>query len=275
MRRTLFSLGLVLAVALPARAQEAPKPVVVPFETLPSGHMTIMVKVNGKGPYKLIFDTGAPLTLVNTKLADESGVMKAGAKQGFSLLPSAQQVKIKEIDINGLKVEEMPAVVMDHPTVKAISDAFEDKAGPIYGIVGFPFFARYKMTLDYKARTLTFVPNGYKPPDVMVALMAELTRSETGPKMLAPAALWGLTAAKADGDEKDGVDVKEVRPGSPAALGGLKPGDRLLTLDGRWTDTLADLYAAAGVVQPGKEVAVKVLRDGKEMTLKVKPVSGL
>src|SRR5262249_24985386 len=141
MRRTLFSLFLLAAVAVPARAQEPVKPVVVPFETLPSGHMTILAKVNGKGPYKFIFDTGAPLTLLNTKVAEESGVMKAGAnKGGFSLLPSAQQVKVKETDINGLKVEDMPAVVMDHPTVKAISDAFEDKAGPIYGIVGFPFF---------------------------------------------------------------------------------------------------------------------------------------
>jgi len=275
MRRACFSLGLVLVVAVPLRADEAAKPVTVPFETLPSGHMTVMVKVNGKGPYKLIFDTGAPLTLINGKLAKESGVLKEAPRGG--LLPglAAEQVKIKELDVGGLKAEGMQAVVMDHPTVKAISDAFEKEAGPIYGIVGFPFFARYKMTLDYQAKTLTFTPNGYKPPDVMQALMFELMKSDKGPLMLAPAALWGMVATKADDDEKDGVVLKTVLPGSAAAAGGLKSGDRLLTLDGRWTDTLTDLYTAAGSAKPGKEVVVKVRRDGKELTLKVKPAAGL
>src|SRR5262249_30605019 len=74
MKRFIFGLTLFL-VALPLAAQtkdapkgkdekkEETKPVVVPFETLPSGHMTVMVKLNGKGPYKLIFDTGAPTLL--------------------------------------------------------------------------------------------------------------------------------------------------------------------------------------------------------------------
>ncbi len=63
--------------------------------------------------------------------------------------------------------------------------------------------------------------------------------------------------------------------GSPAEAAGLKAGDRLLTIDGRWTDTLVDLYTAAGYVKPGATAPVVVQRDGKEMTLKVKPASGL
>ena len=50
------------------------------------------------------------------------------------------------------------------------------------------------------------------------------------------------------------MTIKEVLPGSPAAAAGLKVGDRLLTLDGRWTDSLADLYTAAGYVKPGETV---------------------
>ena len=30
------------------------------------------------------------------------------------------------------------------------------------------------MTLDYQAKTMTFVPNGYKPPDVMEAMMTAI-----------------------------------------------------------------------------------------------------
>ena len=95
------------------------------------------------------------------------------------------------------------------------------------------------------------------------------------PKVLAPAAQWGMIAAKEAGDEEAGVTIKDVLAGSPAAAAGLKAGDRLLTLDGRWTDSLVDLYTAAGYVKPGATAPVVVKRDGKEMTLKVKPVAGL
>ena len=92
--------------------------------------------------------------------------------------------------------------------------------------------------------------------------------------MLAPAGQWAWSPP--GGDEADaGVTIKDVLAGSPAAAAGLKAGDRLLTLDGRWTDSLVDLYTAAGYVKPGETVAVVVKCDGKELTLKVKPVSGL
>jgi S1-C subfamily serine protease len=76
-------------------------------------------------------------------------------------------------------------------------------------------------------------------------------------------------------DEEDGVDVKAVVAGGPADKGGLKKGDRLLTLDGRWTDSMTDLYEAAGYVKPGRTVTVKVKRDGKEVALKVTPRKGM
>src|SRR5713226_9374363 len=127
------------------------------------------------------------------------------------------EVKVKSLEVGDQKAEDVPAIVMDHPTVEAISKAF----GPIDGIVGFPFFARYKMTLDYQAKTMTFVPNGFKPPDVMQAMMAALMSDVGGdkaaPKILAPAAQWGILAAKGADDEEAGVTIKDVLPDSPAA----------------------------------------------------------
>ena len=46
--------------------------------------------------------------------------------------------------------------------------------------------------------------------------------------------------------------MKAVLAGGPAAAGGLKAGDRILTIDGRWTDTLGDAYVAAGFAKPGQ-----------------------
>jgi membrane-associated protease RseP (regulator of RpoE activity) len=268
---------VVLLISLPAVRADAPKATVVPFELLPSGHMAVMVKVNGEGPYRLIFDTGAPITLLDNKVAKAAGLLKDTPEPLFSLFGSKGEVKVKELQVGDQKVSDMTAIVMDHPTVEAISKAFEKKlGGPINGIVGFPFFSRFTMTLDYQAKTVTLLPNGFKPPDVMKAMMTAIMASASDePKILAPAAQWGMIAAKEAGDKEDGVTIKTVLPNSPAAAAGLKDGDRLLTLDGRWTDSLVDLYTAAGYVKPGATAPVVIMREGKELKFKVKPVGGM
>jgi hypothetical protein len=273
MTRTLKLTAVIVALALGAGAPAADpvKPVVVPFQLLKSGHMTVQVKVNGKGPYTLIFDTGAPTNLINNKVARAGNLLDGVPKPLFAPFGSMGEVKIKMLEVGEQKAEDVPAVVMDHPTVEAISKVL----GPIDGIVGFPFFARYKMTLDYQAKTMMLVPNGFKPPDVMKGMMLAMMASDQGPKVLAPATQWGLVAHKDAGDEEAGVVLKAVLPESAAAKAGLKAGDRLLTLDGRWTDTLPDLYTAASLVKPGATVPVVVKRAGKELKLDVKPVSGL
>ena len=48
----------------------------------------------------------------------------------------------------------------------------------------------------------------------------------------------------------------------------------MLSLDGRWTTSVADVYQAAADVKPGRECAVVVLRNGKEATLAVTPADG-
>jgi S1-C subfamily serine protease len=93
--------------------------------------------------------------------------------------------------------------------------------------------------------------------------------------VLAPAAQWGFSATKEEKDEDAGVVVKDVFADSAAAKAGLKAGDRLLTLDGRWTDSVRDLYEAAGYVKAGTAAKVTFLRDGKEKELTIKPGAGL
>jgi Aspartyl protease/PDZ domain len=286
MTRFILLAALVASVA-PVRADDKPAvkdeaPIVVPFEMLPSRHFVISVKLNDKGPYRMILDTGAPLTLITSKAAKESGLTKkAGGGGGLAgLLGGINQVSISKLQVGDVVCEKTPAVVMDHPTVKAISDAFKDESGPIEGLVGFPFFGRYAMTIDYQKKQLTMKPNGYKPGDYMQDMMNTLSTklmnrdAKSEPKTVTPAGLWGFTADKDKSDEDAGVTVKKVYADAPMGKAGLKAGDRLLTIDGRWTDSLADAAFATSVVKPGKAVPVVVSRDGKEITLTVTPVGG-
>ncbi|MDY3557654.1 PDZ domain-containing protein [Gemmata sp. JC673] len=281
--KTAFALSVfagLVSLAPTARGdeptKEQPKPVVVPFELLKSRHMAIQVKINDKGPYRLIFDTGAPTNLVNNKIAKEAGILGKGDKGGLPLFGAAPAPKaIKKLEIGDLKLEGMTTMVMDHPTVAAIADV----VGPVEGIVGFPFFARYKMTIDYEKKEMTLTPNGYSPGDTMAGMMDKLMRVSGGkkpePAVLAPAAVWGFEVGGETDDDTPGVTVTAVLAKSPAALGGLKKGDRLLTLDGRWTDTVGDTFRAAALIKPGKAVPLVIQRDGKELKLTVTPAKGL
>jgi len=251
-----------------AKANEpAAKPATVPFELLKTQHMAIKIMVNGKGPYRVIFDTGAPTNLLNNKVAKEAGITTK--KPLFAFFPVGD-LKIKTLQIGHLKVENVDTVVFDHPTVTLIDKHF----GPIEGLIGFPFFARYKMTIDYQKKEMTFLPGTFEPPDVMKNMMKTIMAGNQK-KILAPAGQWGFKVAKEAKDAEPGVDVKEVLAGSPAAKGGLKAGDRLLILAGRWTDSVADCYAAAGYVPAGTEARLRIRRNGKEMELTVKVQSGL
>ena len=169
MRTASKFLLLALLAALPSRAaiaDDAPakkpevKPITVPFELMRSRHMAVEVKINGKGPYRLIFDTGEPTNLINNKLAKEAGVTKKGDK-GPACPSSACGIKTMDtVEIGGVKLDKVPVVVMDHPTVTAISNA----QGPSRASSA-SHSSRYKTVVDYEKRELTFTPNGYVPGD--------------------------------------------------------------------------------------------------------------
>ena len=76
--------------------------------------------------------------------------------------------------------------------------------------------------------------------------------------------------AEALGIEKtDGALVTDV-PDGPAKNGGVKSGDVIIEFDGRKIKDTRELVRIVGDSSVGKKVLVKVLRDGKEVSLSVK-----
>ncbi len=70
--------------------------------------------------------------------------------------------------------------------------------------------------------------------------------------------------------EPSGALVSSINPGDPAEAGGLKPGDIIVSFDGKKIDTLNDLPRTVASTPPGKMVKVVVIRDDKRKTLDVK-----
>jgi PDZ domain/Aspartyl protease len=272
--RSALVLYASLLFAVPSAAQEPiekPAPVVVPFKMLPSNHMLVEVKLNDKGPYKLIFDVGSPVTLLTNRAAKGCGLIKDGPS--FPMLFGARgEAEVKKLEFGDLKAEDVPVLIMDHPVVKALGEILGE---PIDGLMGHSFFARYRTTIDYQAKQMSLEPVEGEIRD----LFAELPERLMGPKkakriILEPAGLFGLSVGPPDDDETVGVPILTVLPDSPASVAGLKPGDILTTLDGRWTTSVADVYAAAADVVPDKPVDLVVIREGEEKTLALTPRAG-
>jgi membrane-associated protease RseP (regulator of RpoE activity) len=239
---------------------------------LRTNHMVVQARINGEGPFQLIFDLGAPITLLSSRAGEKTGVIARDAPRGF-LLSVRGEGQVDRLQIGDLTARDVPVIVLDHPVLRELGNA---QGRRLDGIIGYTFFARYRTTIDYQARTMTFEPVDFRVGNLMRDLAGRLA----GPRVarhlvLAPGGLWGLVlAAPAEGLEVAGVPVSEVRADSPAAAAGLRPGDVVTAIDGRWTTSIADTYAAAAAVGPDRDVPVAILRDGREQTLSVRPKPG-
>ena len=189
----LFGIGFGLSIVLTAawaQSPPAPKPTasVVPFEMLASNHMLVTAKINGKGPYRLIFDCGAPITLLSNKASESSGVVKKGAAKSI-FFAMRGEANVKTLEVGGLQAKDLPVIVLDHPTLTALSDYLRR---PIDGIIGFTFFARYKTTIDYQKNVMTFEPVDYEVKDLMKDLPTKLAGPKVGASACSrPAGLSG------------------------------------------------------------------------------------
>ena len=65
--------GVALATFAPLAPTDAPRavatPVFVPYRLSKTQHVLVRAKINGKGPYNFIVDTGAPALFVSTGVA--------------------------------------------------------------------------------------------------------------------------------------------------------------------------------------------------------------
>ncbi|MET0545687.1 MAG: Do family serine endopeptidase [Caulobacterales bacterium] len=66
-----------------------------------------------------------------------------------------------------------------------------------------------------------------------------------------------------------GAIISSVVDGGPAAKGGFRSGDVVLTINGKKVDDAGDLTRQVGDLGAGKNVPVEVLRDGKRQSMRV------
>ncbi len=257
----------------------------VPYRLADTKHLIIRAKLNGKGPYNFIMDTGAPALFVSADIADKIGVKPAADGWGT----------FDRLEIEGGAVLEKMKARIESPAQLKGMNAMGLAGVRIDGVLGFNLLANYRIEIDLTQPKMTWTRQagmdlkpisakefGEKggPPTQGIAQMESLTKMASSlfaqkpqPEPV-PRGFFGIELAA---DKPDEVRIKTVLAGSPAATGGLKAGDHITMLTvgetpGTDIGDLAELRKQAAPVTAGTSVRFTVLRDGK--TLPVTVVAG-
>jgi hypothetical protein len=272
----------VLSVlAQPKQAEPAAKAdgVRVPYRLTDTQHVLVRAKLNDKGPFNFIIDTGAPALYVGTEAAKKIGV--TAGKNGWATFDKL------EIE-GGLVLENAKGRVEDPFQLVGMNKM--NLPGVRYdGILGYTVLARYRITFDFTKTHLVWTKLNWDPPPPVG--LADLG-SGAVPEMSAMTGMVGLMTSfigrRPDAElifrgflgveleEKDDkVLVKRVLAKSPAAEAGLQAADELARFQDAEVDSLAKLHKLAGDHAKKEKLELEVIRAGKNEKISLTPIKGL
>lgn len=250
----------------------------VPYRLTDTKHVLVRVKLNGKGPFNLILDTGAPAVFITKAVAK-----KVGLSQDEKGWGGFEKFEFE----GGVTVKGARGRVEDLFQLEGMNGL--GLAGvELHGVVGYNVLAKFRITYDFTADKLGFVPLDYDPPDpkgIGKGGGGQGALGMTGPIMKMMAGFMGVKPnfeTKSAGflgieteERKEGLFAKAVLKGSPADTAGIKSGDKIVSVKTASIDDVSDLRKAVGKATIGDKLDVSVERDGEKKTVTVELGKGL
>ncbi|SIO36701.1 Aspartyl protease [Singulisphaera sp. GP187] len=285
MNRRLSRLGLLLALAALAPAPDANRDrqvgesFQVPYRLTDTNHFLVRVRINGKGPFNFLVDTGAPALYVATETAKKIGLEPE--KEAF-------WTQVDRLDFEGgASLTNLKARVED-PFQLVGMNALGLPGASIDGILGFTVLARFRLELDPTRDRMTWTRLAFEPRDPPapdrrpgdgppaemqamnllgpVAKFAAALVGKQPEEELHPRGFLGLELAEA---ADNGLRVDRVLADTPAAKAGVQAGDQVVRLLNRNVKSLKAALEAVAEVKPGDRVPLSVRRGPatQELTL--------
>jgi hypothetical protein len=244
----------------------------VPYRLTDSSHILVRLKINGKGPYNFIVDTGAPFLFVTVPVAKKLGITPE--KKGM-------MNKLERLEIEGGPVHTDFKCLIETPFQLEGMNAMGLAGVELHGIIGYTLLAHYKMEIDFTKDRMTWTKLDFQPPAPesigkgnvpggldMLANLMKMLANLTGNKGAPQPGVRGFLGVELG--EKDGaVLVESVLAKGPAASGGLRAGDRIEEVQGKNVTSRADILKQLAEITAGQIVRLNVTRDGakKEITI--------
>lgn len=138
----------------PKTANQLSIPTSLPLIQMASKHYCIDVTINGKGPYRFMIDTGAPISVISQKLADDLHLDKSKRikfTRNYKRF-NATLYRIPQLKIGNAELNDYDMLVYPEPTM--ISYFNKEFNEHIDGMLGFGAFSDYLMTLDFPKKRL-------------------------------------------------------------------------------------------------------------------------
>lgn len=142
--------GLLAAIAVAsiASASSDPAPQQIATRTDLSDRMTVGVRIDGRGPFPFVVDTGAERTVISTELAAQLQLASAPAARLLSLSEESMvpTVMIPKLAVSDTVVEAIsaPALARDHLGAA--------------GILGIDTLQKQRVVFDFKRGRMTLSP---------------------------------------------------------------------------------------------------------------------
>jgi hypothetical protein len=280
MRISFLIAGLILC-SPSLRGDEPTKPAEpkfqVPYRLTDTKHVLVRAKINGKGPFNFVLDTGAPALFVSTAVCRKLGVEADrggwGTFDRFEFEGGVVLTRFKGRIEDPFQLEGMNGLGL---------------AGvELHGIIGYTVLARYRLEFDFTKTKMTWTQLQYTPPPPLglegkvsgggmdaigglMKMMGAFLGKKADP-VVTPRGFLGLELV----DGAKGTTVKTVLANSPAAAAGLQVGDQITHCQGRAVTTSADAQTLAAQLAVGSVVTLTISRAGATQTIRCKAGEGL
>ena len=127
-----------------------------------NNHIYAKAKVDGKGPFVFIFDTGGH-NIVTPAIAKELGLKVEGTLPGTGAGEGVMEggfAKVAQLDVGDATLKDQLFIVIALDKLSVIEGT------PMPGMVGYEVFRRFITRIDYGAKTLTLIdPKHFDPKD--------------------------------------------------------------------------------------------------------------
>ena len=254
----------------------------VPYRLADTKHLVVRAKLNGKGPYNFIIDTGAPALFVSAEIADKIGVKPA--EDGWGTFD--------RLEIEGGAVLEKAKARIESPAQLKGMNAMGLAGVRIDGIFGFSLLANFRIEIDLTQPKMTWtrqqgidlipltakeISTAKEVPTQGITDMEKMMQqvstlfAQKAPLAPVPRGFFGMEFAPGT---TDSVQVSVVLGSSPAAQAGVKVGDKITAVaigkaPAAALKGSADLLKQAAAVPAGATVHFTVLRADKKLVLPI------
>jgi hypothetical protein len=277
----------VLCLAPPLARADAPKKedakktegtaYQVPYKLTEVKHVLIRAKINGKGPFNFILDTGAPSLFVSTKTCKKLGIEPD--KKGWGTF--------ERFDIEGgLSIADAKGRI-DDPFQLEGMNSLGLAGAELHGIIGYNVLARYKLEFDFTKDKMTWTELDFKPKapeglggkantadmDAMASLM-KLAAAFLGKSKQPEPIGRGFLGLELE-DDNDAIVVKSVLADAPAAKAGLKAGDVVVNVKEKGIKNSDDLRKVASDLKAGDSIKLSIKRAGEAKDITITAGEGL